>query len=122
MKVRGRIKLKEENKIKVRGKTSKLVIMDEAWNNKKPQYGYHKKKIPKGTLGELSKIQEELLELEDSLDQGNKIMALVELADLYGSIKLFLEKHHPEIKMEDLKIMSEATERSFILGHRTSKK
>jgi hypothetical protein len=81
-------------------------------------YGYHKKQIKKGTLGEFSKIKEELEELEDALDQNNNIMALVELSDLYGSIKLFLEKHHPSITMEDLKEMNEATTRSFKLGHR----
>lgn len=56
---------------------------------KKPKFGYHKKKIKKGTLGEISKIKEEILELEDALEQKNKIMALVELSDLFGAIKLY---------------------------------
>ena len=88
---------------------------------KKPKYGYHKAKIPKGQLGEFSKIKEEVLELEDALDQNNHIMALVELSDLYGAIKLYLEKHHPSIKIEDLKEMNDATARSFMIGHRQSK-
>ena len=43
---------------------------------------YHIAKIPRGEFGEISKIEEELCELVDSIDQGNKIMALCELADL----------------------------------------
>lgn len=81
-------------------------------------YGYHKRKIQKGTLGEFSKIKEETEELEDALEQNNPVMALVELSDLYGSIKHYLRVHHPSISMEDLKTMSEATERSFKIGHR----
>lgn len=87
-----------------------------------PKYGYHKNKIKKGKLGESTKIREELEEFEDALNQKNKIMALVELSDLYGAIKYYLKNHHANITMEDLKIMNEATERSFILGHRKSKK
>lgn len=81
-------------------------------------YGYHKKTIQKGILGEFSKIKEELEELEDALDQNNQIMALVELSDLYGAISMFLEKYHPSISMEDVKEMHLATKRSFLLGHR----
>lgn len=80
--------------------------------------GYHLKKIKKGTLGEISKIREEIEELEDATAQGVKIMALVELADLYGSIELYLKKHHPSISMEDLKKMSEVTQRAFKNGKR----
>lgn len=61
---------------------------------------------------------EELLELQDAEEQGNKILALVELADLYGAIKLYLEYNHPTIFMEDLKRMSLATERAFKDGSR----
>lgn len=85
---------------------------------KKENYGYHKNSIPKGVLGELSKIKEELLELEDALEQENKIMALVELSDLYGAIEFFIENKFPDISMKDLKIMSSATKRSFKIGHR----
>lgn len=89
---------------------------------KKPKYGYHKAKIPKGKLGECSKIKEEVLELEDALEQNNQVMALVELSDLYGAMKMYLAKHHPSIKMKDLKEMNKATARSFLIGHRKSKK
>jgi hypothetical protein len=45
-------------------------------------------------------------------------MALVELSDLYGAIKGYLAKHIPSMTMEDLRIMSEATERAFKDGTR----
>lgn len=83
---------------------------------KKP--GYHINDIKKGELGGISKIYEELSELEDSINQGVKIMQLVELSDLYGAIKAYVEKHHPEVKMKDIVKMSEVTKRAFDNGHR----
>lgn len=83
--------------------------------------GYHIAKITKGKFGDLSKLQEELDELKDCEVQDNKIMALVELSDLYGAIKGYLAKHIPSMTMEDLRIMSEATERAFKDGTRISR-
>lgn len=83
---------------------------------KKP--GYHLNKIPKGELGESSKIMEEVLELQDAEAQECKVMALVELSDLMGSIALYLEKHHPQINIDDLVIMSRITRRAFENGRR----
>lgn len=83
-----------------------------------PVFGYHKRKIDKGTLGEISKIREELEELEDAADQGIRIMELCELADLYGALEAYLTKHHPDIKMVDLELMSSVTRRAFLSGHR----
>lgn len=80
--------------------------------------GYHIAEIKRGKFGDLSKLQEELDELKDCEDQQNKIMALVELSDLYGAIKGYLAKHIPSMTMEDLRIMSEATERAFKDGTR----
>ena len=80
--------------------------------------GYHIAEIKKGKFGDLSKLQEELDELKDCEDQQNKIMALVELSDLYGAIKGYLTKNIPSMTMEDLRIMSEATERAFKDGTR----
>lgn len=80
--------------------------------------GYHLTNIPKGTLGEISKIQEELLELQDARDQGIKVMELCELSDIYGAVKAYLVKYHPDINMSDLAAMNEATERAFKSGHR----
>jgi hypothetical protein len=80
--------------------------------------GYHKAKIDKGKFGEISKIQEELDELKDSMDQQVVIMALVELADIYGAMEGFLDRYFPSITMEDVKKMSELTKHAFQTGDR----
>jgi len=74
--------------------------------------GYHLDKIKKGEIGEASKIREELAELKDAEAQGVRIMALVELSDMYGAIYRYLEKHFPETTMEDLRQLSETYCRS----------
>ncbi len=81
--------------------------------------GYHLSEIPKGVLGEISKIKEELDELKDALDQECKIMALVELSDLYGAIEFFLKSKFPNISMDDLKKMNTITQRAFRNGRRS---
>lgn len=58
--------------------------------------GYHINEIKKGTVGEVSKIVEEIYEYEDAVLQGVKIMALVELSDLIGAIELHWEKYKNE--------------------------
>ena len=83
-----------------------------------PLPGYHLTPIPKGQVGELSKILEELHEAMDAEAQGSKIMLLVELSDLYGALQLYLSKYFPNMTMQDLKAMSEITQRAFIAGHR----
>ena len=75
--------------------------------------GYHKTEIPRGKYGEFSKIREEFLEAEDALEQDNKIMLMVELSDLVGSI----EAYH-NITLDDLITMKEATKRAFTDGTR----
>lgn len=80
--------------------------------------GYHLSAIPKGKLGESSKILEEVLELQDAEKQQSSIMALVELADLVGAINLYLDKHYPTTKLDDLITMSRITRRAFENGHR----
>ena len=80
--------------------------------------GYHVTSIKKGTLGDTSKIQEELEELLDAESQRCKIMELVELSDLYGAINSYLKKHHPGVAMGDLEKMSSITERAFKSGRR----
>jgi hypothetical protein len=80
--------------------------------------GYHINKIKKGQIGEASKIEEELEEFKDALKQDCKLMALLELSDMYGAIELYLQKHHPNVTMKDLKKMSELTQRAFKTGHR----
>lgn len=78
--------------------------------------GYHLRPIIKGTFGETSKIKEELDELEEAFEQDNKILALVEIADLYGALEAVAEKLG--VTMDDVKKMSEATKRAFQSGER----
>lgn len=85
--------------------------------NKKP--GYHITTIPKGIIGESSKILEEILELQDAELQNASIMALVELSDMIGAVEHYLLKHHPSVSLEDLIIMSRITQRAFRNGHRS---
>jgi hypothetical protein len=80
--------------------------------------GYHLVEIPKGILGEPSKIAEEVAELQDAYSQGVSIMALIECADLYGAIRAYLTKHHPGTSMSDLEAMADVTERAFNNGRR----
>ena len=80
--------------------------------------GYHKRQIIKGELGKVSKIREELEELEDAIEQDNKILALCELADLYGAIEHVLLGQFTDLTMEDLKVMSRATSEAFQDGTR----
>jgi len=78
---------------------------------------YHKRKIKKGTYGEFSKIEEEFDEVLESREQGNRIMEIVELSDLYGAVEEYVHNHF-NISMEDLKKMSDATKRAFKSGGR----
>lgn len=80
--------------------------------------GYHNREIAKGEYGELSKIVEELEELQDANEQGCKIMELVELSDLYGAIEKYLENYHLGYDMGQLKKMSDLTKRAFTNGER----
>ena len=80
--------------------------------------GYHLTKIERGEYGEISKIEEEVAELQDAAIQGNKIMELVELSDLVGAIDGYLQEHHPGTTMTDLITMAAATRRAFITGAR----
>lgn len=86
-------------------------------SKKKKGPGYHLRKIAKGQLGEISKIVEEVEELQDAADQGCKIMELVELSDLYGAIRIYLQRKY-DMTMEDLARMSDITGRAFQNGHR----
>lgn len=79
--------------------------------------GYHKNKIPKGILGEVSKIDEEYLEFKDALESENPVMSLVELSDLLGAIEAFSKKRH-NLSLGDLLKMTEATKSAFEDGSR----
>lgn len=80
--------------------------------------GYHLREIDKGVLGEASKVREEVEEFLDAVDQGVSIMALVELSDLMGAVKAYLEAHHPSVSLQDLIAMSNVTARAFKNGRR----
>lgn len=81
--------------------------------------GYHLVDINKGEYGSVSKIEEEMAELKDALQQGNKVMALVELADMIGAIRGYLEKEYAgKMSLQDLIEMANATDRAFKSGCR----
>lgn len=78
---------------------------------------YHLRKIvPQGKFGELSKLHEELDELTEALEQDNRILALCELADLYGAIEEFTKKLGTN--MGEVIKMAHATKRAFESGAR----
>lgn len=81
--------------------------------------GYHVHAIPRGEVGELSKVYEEILEALDADAQGASIMALVELSDLVGALKAYLARHHPSMTLEDLEKFSSITSRAFTSGRRS---
>ncbi len=81
--------------------------------------GYHFDNIVKGEYGKSSKLLEEVLELIDSEKQNSKIMCLLELSDLIGAIDGYLKSNYKEITLQDLIIMSNATQRSFYSGERS---
>lgn len=86
-----------------------------------PNPGYHLVSIPRGELGEISKIREELDELDDAWCQGSKVMALVELSDLMGAMDAFLVRHFPGMTLDDLRCFSAITQRAFRNGTRTAR-
>lgn len=77
---------------------------------------YHLGHIRKGTLGEISKIQEELDEVKDAEAQRCKIMLAVELSDLYGALEAYAKTQG--LSMTDLKTMADITARAFRSGRR----
>jgi len=80
--------------------------------------GYHDATIPKVPAGSFLKILEETEEAKDAYLQHNPIMLLVELADLYGAMELFLKKEFPTMSMDDIKTMHDVTKRAFQNGRR----
>lgn len=83
--------------------------------------GYHKRDIPKGVLGEESKISEEYLEFVDAFEQNNPIMQLVELSDLIGAIEEFAYGRF-RVTLADLITMKNATREAFRSGHRKNER
>lgn len=83
--------------------------------------GYHIRDIPRGECGDVSKIMEEVRELEDAIEQGVRIMQLCELSDIVQAIRLNLRKHHPGVTLDDLIQMADVTERAFTDGTRVDR-
>lgn len=80
--------------------------------------GYHKNNIEKGDLGTFSKITEEYQELEDAVEQANKILMMCECADLIGAIEAFaVEKLG--VTLEELIEFKNLTKSAFEDGSRT---
>ena len=82
----------------------------------KPKYGYHRAKITKGKLGDISKIREEVEELEDAEKQGVRILIMCELADIFGAVRAYALRYG--LKMSDLHAMSKLTRNAFEKGQR----
>lgn len=81
--------------------------------------GYHLSAIPKGTLGDWSKVEEEFAECADAITQKNKVMTLVEISDLLGALDAYVRKQHKEtLTLSDVLKMTEATKRAFLNGDR----
>lgn len=81
--------------------------------------GYHQREIPRGIFGEISKIREELEELEDAAEQGVGIMVGCELSDLYGALRAYADSLG--YRMADLEKMADVSKRVFESGHRKSR-
>ena len=65
--------------------------------------GYHQLKIHKHAINSPYKLQEEFLEYIDAISTGNKIMAVQELADIYGALENEANKF--KLNMNDLKVI-----------------
>ena len=73
-------------------------------------FSWHKRKITKGTYGEFSKVEEEVEEAKDALEQNNNLMYLIELSDILGAIEGIVEKHG--LTISDLKTFSNKVKES----------
>lgn len=80
--------------------------------------GYHVIDIKKHSHLSPLKLVEESLEFADALASGNRIMAMVELSDLYGAVIAQAEKL--EVTPEELATMSKCTKNAFVTGGRPS--
>ena len=78
--------------------------------------GYHNRVIFKGKYGEFSKIEEEMDELKNAIEQNNKILTICEMSDLIGAIEAFAEKQG--VTLKDLKDFSDLTKSAFKEGKR----
>lgn len=81
--------------------------------------GYHLIDIEKQPYGSIEKIQEEVYELFDAVEQDCRLMQLVELSDIVGAVEGVLEAQFPGMTLQDLITMSDLTKRAFRTGGRS---
>lgn len=74
---------------------------------------YHDTDIPKGVLGQFSKIMEEVLEMKDAIDRNAKVMVIAEMVDIIGALELYVEANYPCLTLADLVTMSQLTRQSY---------
>lgn len=91
-------------------------VVDALGARVRPDPGYHLRPIARGTVGESSKIREELLELEDAEAQGVALMAMQEAADIVGACGAWARQRG--LTLQDLVDMAEVTRRAFESGER----
>jgi hypothetical protein len=85
--------------------------------SKKTKMGYHLKDIPKGKLGEFSKIVEEFEELREAQGRaGCEVLEICELCDLVGAIEAYAKRWN--LSLEQLIKMKELTKSAFEEGKR----
>jgi phosphoribosyl-ATP pyrophosphohydrolase len=82
--------------------------------------GYHKSNIDKGVYGQFSKVKEEYEELLDAKDQGDKILTILEICDLYGALEGYANTLGYSI--QDVIKFSNLTKEAFRDGSRIDKK
>lgn len=80
--------------------------------------GYHVTAIKKSGILSPYKLVEESIEFVDALASGNRIMAMVELSDLYGMVKQMANRLN--VTIEDIDAMSKATTGAFASKSRPS--
>lgn len=68
--------------------------------NLKNHFSWHNRPIKKGIYGEFSKVEEEVDEAREALEQNNHLMYLIELSDVIGAIEKIAENHG--LTLEDL--------------------
>ncbi len=61
--------------------------------NVNQKFSFHEKNIKKGVYGEFSKVEEEVEEAKDALQQQNHLMYLIELSDIIGAVEKIAENY-----------------------------
>lgn len=80
--------------------------------------GYHLREFVKSVHGSPEKIVEEALELLEAAEQGIRVMALHECADVISAVRGYMKREFPGIDFSEILAMSSATDRAFNSGKR----